>query len=191
MAYRSSYLGHIPGIGPDLRGTGDHSGVSTAMAGSTLAGTYRPLILARQSNCTSILLVRWRGWGVALGSAGWALAEGRRGGTAPGGRTRPVEKAYAAPEGPALKCPLYYLYAVHCNLSLAGCDHGTHVAGIAAGQTSPVGFDGVARGANIIVVQVCSRLHDSTGNTLHQCGALEPLCTQLHLRSNACLGARV
>ena len=102
---------------------------------------------------------------MALGSAGWALAEGRRGGTAPGGRTRPVEKAYAAPEGPALKCPLYYLYAVHCNLSLVGCDHGTHVAGIAAGQTSPVGFDGVARGANIIAVQVFSRLHDSTGNT--------------------------
>ena len=43
--------------------------------------------------CQAVQLVRWRGWGVALGSAGWALAEGRRGGTAPGGRTRPVEKA--------------------------------------------------------------------------------------------------
>jgi hypothetical protein len=43
--------------------------------------------------CQAVQLVRWRGWGVVLGSAGWALVEGRRGGTAPGGRTRPVEKA--------------------------------------------------------------------------------------------------
>jgi hypothetical protein len=43
--------------------------------------------------CKPVQRVRWRGRGVALGSAGWALAAGRRGGPAPGGRTRPVEKA--------------------------------------------------------------------------------------------------
>lgn len=38
------------------------------------------------------------------------------------------------------------------------CDHGTHVAGIAAGNGSS--FDGVARGADIIAIQVFTRIDD-------------------------------
>lgn len=45
----------------------------------------------------------------------------------------------------------------------ANCDHGTHVAGIVAG--SGVSFSGVARGANLIAVQVFSRFNSTT-----QCG---------------------
>jgi subtilisin family serine protease len=43
--------------------------------------------------------------------------------------------------------------------SLEGCWHGTHVAGIAAGNgaTAGVGFSGVARGAHVMAVQVFSR----------------------------------
>ena len=40
------------------------------------------------------------------------------------------------------------------------CDHGTHVAGIAAGRGSSLNFDGVAREANIIAIQVFSRFPD-------------------------------
>ncbi len=46
--------------------------------------------------------------------------------------------------------------AIHCSASLAGCDHGTHVAGIAAGFQSS-SFSGVAPGVRIIAAQVFSR----------------------------------
>lgn len=42
-----------------------------------------------------------------------------------------------------------------CNPAVIGCNHGTHVAGIAAGTSGS--FSGVARGANIIAVQVFSQ----------------------------------
>lgn len=42
----------------------------------------------------------------------------------------------------------------------ANCDHGTHVAGIVAG--SGASFSGVARGANLIAVQVFSRFNSTT-----------------------------
>ncbi|MBI4740134.1 MAG: S8 family serine peptidase, partial [Betaproteobacteria bacterium] len=42
----------------------------------------------------------------------------------------------------------------------ADCDHGTHVAGIVAG--SGASFSGVARGANLIAVQVFSRFNSTT-----------------------------
>jgi hypothetical protein len=46
---------------------------------------------------------------------------------------------------------------VPCRYDLGACEHGTHVAGIAAGQDpGGVGFSGVARGANIMSVQVFS-----------------------------------
>lgn len=44
---------------------------------------------------------------------------------------------------------------VDCLDSVVGCNHGTHVAGIAAGQGGS--FSGVARGAGVIAVQVFSR----------------------------------
>ena len=47
---------------------------------------------------------------------------------------------------------------VPCTYVPERCEHGTHVAGIAAGQDpGGVGFSGVARGANIMSVQVFSR----------------------------------
>ncbi len=49
--------------------------------------------------------------------------------------------------------------AAPCPASVIGCDHGTHVAGIAAG--SDTAFSGVARNAKIIAVQVFSAVHDS------------------------------
>ncbi|MBI9045471.1 MAG: BspA family leucine-rich repeat surface protein [Anaerolineaceae bacterium] len=45
---------------------------------------------------------------------------------------------------------------VNCPLDVDGCDHGTHVAGIAAGSNDSTLF-GVAPGADIIAVQVFSR----------------------------------
>ncbi|MCK5314266.1 MAG: S8 family serine peptidase [Anaerolineales bacterium] len=47
---------------------------------------------------------------------------------------------------------------VNCPLGVDGCDHGTHVAGIAAGLGGS--FSGVAKDANIITVQVFSRFDD-------------------------------
>ena len=48
--------------------------------------------------------------------------------------------------------------AVNCSLAITGGDHGTHVAGIAAGTGAS--FSGVAKGADIIAVQVFSRFDD-------------------------------
>lgn len=44
---------------------------------------------------------------------------------------------------------------VPCTYAAGGCRHGTHVAGIAAGQGST--FSGVAKGASVIAIQVFSR----------------------------------
>lgn len=52
---------------------------------------------------------------------------------------------------------------VNCSASLSGCDHGTHVAGIAAGGESDIGSTGVARGAQVIAVQVFSDFTPSYG----------------------------
>jgi subtilisin family serine protease len=49
---------------------------------------------------------------------------------------------------------------VNCDAGTYGCDHGTHVAGIAAGYGSSLEFDGVARGADIIAIQVFSEFTD-------------------------------
>ncbi len=59
---------------------------------------------------------------------------------------------------------------VHCTYAPSGCRHGTHVAGIAAGQGSS--FSGVAKGANVMAVQVFSRFTGSTN-----CGSGEDPCT--------------
>jgi subtilisin len=59
--------------------------------------------------------------------------------------------------------------AAYCPLSIAGCSHGTHVAGIVAGHSySGVTFNGVAKDANIIAIQVFSQ---ATGT---QCGSNSP-----------------
>jgi subtilisin family serine protease len=47
---------------------------------------------------------------------------------------------------------------IPCSPSVDGCDHGTHVAGIAAGTGET--FSGVAKGASIIAIQVYSRIDD-------------------------------
>ena len=53
--------------------------------------------------------------------------------------------------------------ALPCNLSGVGCDHGTMVAGIAAGQDA--NFSGVAREAKVIAIQIYSRLDNPTSCT--------------------------
>ena len=55
--------------------------------------------------------------------------------------------------------------------SLDGCFHGTHVAGIAAGNGATAGqsFSGVAKGASIMAVQVFSRFDNPS-----DCGGLAP-----------------
>ena len=44
---------------------------------------------------------------------------------------------------------------LQCDHSVYGCEHGTHVAGIAAGNGDT--FSGVAKDASIIAIQVFSR----------------------------------
>jgi subtilisin family serine protease/subtilisin-like proprotein convertase family protein len=56
---------------------------------------------------------------------------------------------------------------VNCDPSIAGCDHGTHVAGIAAGRAAT--GSGVAPDANIISIQVFSRFSGSS-----VCGSSSP-----------------
>ena len=47
---------------------------------------------------------------------------------------------------------------INCPVSNYGCDHGTHVAGITAGKDpGGVGFNGVAKDAKLIAIQVFSR----------------------------------
>ncbi|UHD14495.1 S8 family serine peptidase [Thiocapsa bogorovii] len=50
--------------------------------------------------------------------------------------------------------------ALNCDTSVNGCQHGTHVAGIAAGKGS--NFSGVARDARILAIQVFSRFPSSS-----------------------------
>jgi subtilisin family serine protease len=49
---------------------------------------------------------------------------------------------------------------LHC-LGADGCQHGTHVAGIAAGRNGEANLNGVAKDANIIAVQVFTRFNDT------------------------------
>lgn len=49
------------------------------------------------------------------------------------------------------------------NCSIEGCDHGTHVAGIAAGNGED--FSGVAPDASIIAIQVFSKFEDQPGGS--------------------------
>ncbi len=58
---------------------------------------------------------------------------------------------------------------VNCSTAITGCDHGTHVAGIAAGTGAS--FSGVAKGADIIAVQVFSRFDSDS-----YCGAGNSPC---------------
>lgn len=48
---------------------------------------------------------------------------------------------------------------LNCNTSIAGCNHGTHVAGIAAGRGTS--FSGVAKDANIVAIQVFTRIDNT------------------------------
>ena len=49
---------------------------------------------------------------------------------------------------------------VNCSAVVAGCDHGTHVAGTVAGGSTGVSGAGVAPGAKIWAIQVFSRIDD-------------------------------
>ncbi|MBK6724649.1 MAG: S8 family serine peptidase [Acidobacteria bacterium] len=49
----------------------------------------------------------------------------------------------------------------YCDLNISGCDHGTHVAGIAAGANGS--FSGVAKDSNVIAIQVFSRKATNCG----------------------------
>ncbi|MCA1639685.1 MAG: S8 family serine peptidase, partial [Acidobacteria bacterium] len=59
---------------------------------------------------------------------------------------------------------------INCDPAISGCAHGTHVAGIVAGRGS--GFSGVAKDANIIAIQVFSRIENAT-----RCGENPSPCT--------------
>ena len=75
-----------------------------------------------------------------------------------------------APDGATTMCPngnqsqVGNGAGVNCNLGVEGCNHGTHVAGIAAGT-----YGGVAPGADIMAVQVFSRFDNP-----NYCGSSNP-----------------
>ena len=63
---------------------------------------------------------------------------------------------------------------LNCPLSTDGCDHGTHVAGIVAGEdysSNGPGYNGVAKGAKIIAIQVFSEF---TGDNCTDYGQSSP-----------------
>lgn len=67
---------------------------------------------------------------------------------------------------------------LHCDLTVYGCNHGTHVAGTVAGNSlsvnnggQTVSMSGVAPAASVIAVQVFSRFNSST-----YCGNANPIC---------------
>ncbi|WDD99369.1 putative Ig domain-containing protein [Thalassomonas actiniarum] len=70
-----------------------------------------------------------------------------------------------APHSATSVCPFSDIYAPGsaAPCSVSRCDHGTHVAGIAVGNSSGNGApsDGVAKDADLIAVQVFSRFDDS------------------------------
>jgi hypothetical protein len=66
------------------------------------------------------------------------------------------------------------------NCSVNGCEHGTHMAGIAPGAEAALGFDGVARGAAFIAIQVFSRFQDSRGLTPCATSGLRSPCVQAY-----------
>jgi hypothetical protein len=49
---------------------------------------------------------------------------------------------------------------LNCALNIPGCDHGTHVGGIVAGNDGSGPNFGVARGANLVAMQVFSQIDD-------------------------------
>jgi len=61
--------------------------------------------------------------------------------------------------------------AMNCDLTINGCDHGTHVAGTVAGNDEAGPNFGVARGADIIAMQVFSKFL-----TEDECGAGNAPC---------------
>lgn len=67
--------------------------------------------------------------------------------------------------------------AAPCPATVSGCDHGTHVAGIAAGRnTQADGPDfGVARGAQIVAIQAASRTNLDCGGAPSPCTFFNPL----------------
>lgn len=58
---------------------------------------------------------------------------------------------------------------LNCSASISGCDHGTHVAGIAAGRGAS--FSGIAKDANVIAIQVFTEFTSSS-----TCGAQPAPC---------------
>lgn len=71
---------------------------------------------------------------------------------------------------------------LHCDLLISGCDHGTHVAGTVAGNDGAGPNYGVARGAEIIAMQVFSKFL-----TEDVCGVGDAPCTRS--RSSDQIGA--
>lgn len=75
---------------------------------------------------------------------------------------------------------------INCNITIPGCDHGTHVSGIAVGRgggTSGVTYSGVAPNANLIAIQVFSRLNNGTGVVAYNSDTDQALQQVYNLRS--------
>ncbi len=108
-------------------------------------------------------------WGKGMDGSGWAVAVLDTG----------VDKTHAFLSGKVVAeacfssntaqsmslCPGYVASTTDPGSGLpctqaAGCDHGTHVAGIAAGRGAADGSSGVARGADLIAIQVFSFFPD-------------------------------
>jgi len=54
---------------------------------------------------------------------------------------------------------------INCDLNISGCDHGTHVAGIALGDDAL--YSGVAKDADLVAIQIFSRFTDPVCENLN------------------------
>lgn len=157
-------------LAPDLAMNVDAAAIQTIIADPEVSNIHESQILRLMLSQSVPLIGANQAWANGFSGAGYTIAildtgvdsshpflagkvvhEACYSGTA-AGSTSLCPNGQTAVVGPGVATP--------CTLS--GCDHGTHVAGIAAGTGST--FSGVAKDARIIAIQVFSQFPGGIGS---------------------------